>query len=111
MTPYSLMWDWRVSRAGPIKPFYFPSCSLPYFLLLFSLSLLSFYAYGLVLWGWGLQTDRVLSLYPSLALPTFLIIIIIKWWSALLSVVFGLSSLLPPLVVCDGGLVSEVSDL
>ena len=57
MTPYSIMWDWRVSRAGP-KPFYWPSCSLPLCLLLFSLYLLSFY--GLVLWGWGLRTDRVL---------------------------------------------------
>ena len=34
------------------------SCSLTFCLLMFSLSLLSFY--GLVLWGWGLRTDRVL---------------------------------------------------
>ena len=46
-----------VSRAGPM-PFYWPSCSFTFCLLLFSLSLLSFY--GLVLWGWGLRTDRVL---------------------------------------------------
>ena len=39
-------------------PFYWPSCSLTSCLLLFSLSLLSFY--GLVFWGWGLQTDWVL---------------------------------------------------
>ena len=57
VTPYSMVWDWRVSRAGPM-PFYWPICSLPFCLLLFSLSLLSFY--GLVLWGWGLRTDRVL---------------------------------------------------
>ena len=37
---------------------FWPSCSLPFSLLLFYLSLLSFY--GLVLWGWGLRTDRVL---------------------------------------------------
>ena len=52
-----IVWDWQVSRAGPM-PFYWPSCSLTFCLLLFSLSLLSFY--GLVLWGWGLRTDRVL---------------------------------------------------
>ena len=56
-TPYSMVWDWRVSRAGPIS-FYWPSCSLPFCLLLFSLPLLSFY--GLVLWGCVLRTDRVL---------------------------------------------------
>ena len=39
-------------------PFYWPSCSLTFCLLLFSLSLLSFG--GLVLWGWGHRTDRVL---------------------------------------------------
>ena len=38
------------------------SCSLPFCLLLFSLSLLSFS--GLILWGWSLRTDIVL--------PTFL---------------------------------------
>ena len=56
VTPYSMLWDRRVSRAGPM-PFYWPSCSLTLCLLLFSLSLLSFY--GMVLWGWGLRTDRV----------------------------------------------------
>ena len=35
--------------------FYWPCCSLPFCLILFSLSLLSFN--GLVLWGWGLRTD------------------------------------------------------
>ena len=50
-------------------PFYWPSCSLTFCLLLFSLSLLIFC--GLVLWGWGLRTDKVLSLSPSLALTTF----------------------------------------
>ena len=54
--PASMVWDWHVSRTGPM-PFYWPSCSLPFCLILFSISLLSFY--GLVLWGWGLRTDRV----------------------------------------------------
>ena len=58
VTPNSMVWDWRVSRAGPM-PFYWPSCSLPVCLLLISLSLLSFY--GLVLWGWVLRTDTLLS--------------------------------------------------
>ena len=56
---------WWVSRAGPM-PFYWPNCLLPVCLLLFSFSLLSFY--GLVIWGWGLQTD---TLSTSLALSTF----------------------------------------
>ena len=58
VTPYSMVWDWRVSRAGPIVPFYWPSCSLPFCLLLFFLFLRSFSR--LVLWCWGLWTDRVL---------------------------------------------------
>ena len=57
VAPFSMVWDWRVSRAGSML-FYWPSCSLTFCLLLFSLSLLTFC--GLVLWGWGLRTDRVL---------------------------------------------------
>ena len=55
VTSYSMVWDWRVSRAASMS-LYWPSCSLPFCLLLF-LSLL--FLYGLVLWGWGLRTDRV----------------------------------------------------
>ena len=62
VTPYSIVWDWRVSRAGLI-PFYLSSCSLPFCLILLSLSLLSFY--GLVLWGWGLRTVRVLIAFSQ----------------------------------------------
>ena len=36
-------------------PFYWPSCSLPFCLLLVYISFLSFY--GLVMWAWGLRTD------------------------------------------------------
>ena len=67
-----------VGRAGfksKPMPFYRPSCSLTFCLLLFSLSLLSFY--GLVLWGWSLRTDRVLIALPALHYQPFLIIIII----------------------------------
>ena len=57
-------------------PLYWPSCSVTFCLLrLFSLSLLSFY--GLVLWGWGLRTDRVLIALPALHCQPLLIIIII----------------------------------
>ena len=73
VTPHSMMWDWLVSKEGPI-PFYWPSCSLSFCLLLFPLSLLSFF--GLVLWGWGLQTDRVLIALPAMHYKSFIIIII-----------------------------------
>ena len=56
LTPYSMVWDWRVSRAGPMS-FCWPGCSLRFCLQLFSLSLL--FLYRLVVWGWGLRTDRV----------------------------------------------------
>ena len=42
LTPYSMVWDWRVSRAGPIR-FCWPSCSLLFCLQLFSISLLFLY--------------------------------------------------------------------
>ena len=50
VTLYSMVWDWRISRAGLI-PFYWRSCSVHVCLVLFlfSISLLSFY--WLVLWG------------------------------------------------------------
>ena len=53
--PYLMVWDWRVSRAGP-RPFCWPSCSLLFCLQLFFLSHL--FLYRLVVWGWGLRTDR-----------------------------------------------------
>ena len=61
LTPYLLVWDWQVSRAGPML-LYWPKLLYPYYsLILFSLSRLS--VYRLVLWGWDLRT-------LSLALPT-----------------------------------------
>ena len=51
------------------------SCSLHFCLSLFSPFLPVFY--GLDLWGWGLWTDRVHSLTPSLEMLTFKIITII----------------------------------
>ena len=62
--PYSMVWDWRVSRAGPML-FYWLKLLYPYYsILLFFLSLLS--VFRLVLWGWGLRTDRV---YITLSQP------------------------------------------
>ena len=65
----SMVWDW----AGPM-PFYWPSCSLTFCLLLFSLSILSFC--GLVLWGCGLRTDRVLFDLSQLCIANLFLIII-----------------------------------
>ena len=63
LTQYSMVWAWRVSRAGPIH-FYWPNWLYPYYSLYsFSLSLS---VYGLVLWGWGLRPDRV---YITLSQP------------------------------------------
>ena len=56
LTPYSMVWDWRVSRAGPM-PFCWPCSSLLFGLQPFSLPLL--FLYRLLVWGWGLRTDRV----------------------------------------------------
>ena len=62
-------------------PFCWPSCSFLFCLQLFSLSLL--FLYSLVVWGWGLRTDRVsISLSVPISFPfnhcqSFLIIIII----------------------------------
>ena len=64
LTPYSMVWDWQVSRAGKMLP-YCLSCFIPTIVFhSFFLSLLS--VYSLVLWGWGLQTDRV---YITLSQP------------------------------------------
>ena len=57
LTTYSMVWDWLVSRAGPML-FFGLSCSIPTIIFYcFSFSLLC--VYRLVLWGWGLLTDKV----------------------------------------------------
>ena len=57
LTPYSMVWDWRVSRAG-LMLFYWPNCSIPTIVFYyFFISIISLYR--LVLWDWGLRTDRV----------------------------------------------------
>ena len=54
LTPYLMVWDWWVSRAGPM-PFCWPSCSLLFCLQLFSLSLLFLCRW--VVWCWGLGSS------------------------------------------------------
>ena len=57
LTTYSMVWDWRVPRAGQCF-FIGLSCSIQTIVFYyFSLSLLP--VHRLVLWGWGLRTDRV----------------------------------------------------
>ena len=72
LTPYSMVWDWRVSRAGPIL-LYWPKLLYPAIPTIvfyyFSFSLLS--VYRLVLWGWGFRLIGCTSLSLILALPTF----------------------------------------
>ena len=53
---YSMVWDWRISRAEPMP--FICLAARAFCQVLISLSLLSFY--GLVLWGWGIRTDMVL---------------------------------------------------
>ena len=68
LTQYSMVWDYRGSRAG--RSFFIGlSWSIPTMVFYyFSLSLLS--VYWLVLWGLGLRTDMVyITLSFSLALP------------------------------------------
>ena len=75
LTPYSMVCDLRVSRAGPML-FYWPKLLNPYYsLLLFSLSLLS--EYKLVLWAGVFILIGCISLSLNLVLPTFFLIIII----------------------------------
>ena len=63
-TPYSMVRDWRGLKSRAIF-FIDLSCSIPTIVFYyFSLSLL--YVYMLVLWGWGLRTDRV---YITLSQP------------------------------------------
>ena len=69
LTLYSMVWDWRVSRAGPMV-FYWPKLLYPYTIVFYYFSLSFFPVYRLVLWGWGLRTEDP-SHSLSLTLPTF----------------------------------------
>ena len=75
LTPYSMVWDWRVSRAG-LMLLYWPKLLYPFHcLLLCSLSLLS--VSKVVLWAGDFGLIGCISTSLNLALPTLLIIIII----------------------------------
>ena len=60
-----MVWDWRVSRAEPML-----SCWHDLLILLSPIVLSFSFFHGLVVWGWGLWTDRVFSLSPCLAQRT-----------------------------------------
>ena len=68
LTLYLMVWDWRVSRAGPM-PFCLPSCSLCFRLQLFSLYIL--FLYRLVVWAGIFGLIGCKSPSPGLALPIF----------------------------------------
>ena len=67
VTLYLMVSDWLVSRAWPMS-FIALSCSLPFSLVLFSLSLLSMSWY---FGAWGLLTNGCLALSDHFAWPTF----------------------------------------
>ena len=70
LTPHSTVWDWRVSRVGPML-FYWHKLLYP--TIVFYYFSLSLSVYRLVLSGWGLRTDTVYITFSqrlSLALPT-----------------------------------------
>ena len=80
LTPYSMVWDLRVSKAGPML-LYLPKLLYPYYSLLLFFPYSSF-CYTLVFWGWGLRTDRVyITLSHSCTADLFLIKIIIMNFS------------------------------
>ena len=70
LTPYSMVWDWRVSRSGPML-LYWPKLLYPYY------SLLLFFPFSFFLsidWNCGAGVFGQIgctSLSLSLALPTF----------------------------------------
>ena len=74
LTPYSMVWDWRVSRAGPML-LYWPKLLYPYYILLL------FYPFSFCLWFSivGLGSSDWQGVYHSLLAlhcRPFLIIII-----------------------------------
>ena len=69
LTPYLMVWDWRVSRAG-LMPFCWPSCSLLFFFNYFP-----FIYFSSIGWQCGTGVFGLIgcqSPSPGLALPIFL---------------------------------------
>ena len=70
LTPYSMVWDWRVSRAGKML-LYWPKLLNPYYSLLLFFPFLFFLYIG---WYCGARVFGLIGCIPlslSLALPTF----------------------------------------
>ena len=74
LTLYSMVWDWRVSRAGQMLV-YLPKLLYPFW----SSTIFPFLVFlsTLVLWGWGFWLLGCRSLSPSLSPRRLLIIIVI----------------------------------
>ena len=70
LTQFSMVWDWRVSRAGPML-LYWPKLLYIPTIVFYSLSLSLLSVYKLVLWAWVFWLIGCISLSPSLALLTF----------------------------------------
>ena len=68
--PYSMVWDWRVSRAGPIL-FYWPKLLYHYYSLLPFFPFLFFRSIGFYCGAGVFGLIGCISLSLSLALPTF----------------------------------------
>ena len=62
LTLYSMVWDWRVLRTGPML-FYWPKLPAR---LLYVFSCFFFFLRALLFWGWGLRSDiESISLFRS----------------------------------------------
>ena len=70
LTPYSMVWDWRVSRAGPML-LYWPELLYPYYSLLLFFPFLFFLSIGWYCEAGVFGLIGCISLSPSLALLTF----------------------------------------
>ena len=69
-TPYSMVFDWLVSRTGPML-FYLPKLLYPYYSLLLFFSFLFFLSIGWYYWAGVCRLIGCISPSLSLALPTF----------------------------------------
>ena len=76
LTPHLMLWNWRVSRAGPML-FYWTKLLYPYYSLLLFFPFLFFLSIGWYCESAVIGLVVCISLSLSLALPTFFIIIII----------------------------------
>ena len=69
LTPYSMMWDWQVSRAGPML-LYWPKLLYPYYSLVLFFPFLFFLSTGWYCWAVVFGLIGCTSLSLSLALPS-----------------------------------------